>query len=58
MALYFYFFKPGMIGLMRIYAGNIGGAIATGAAGVIRIRGYEKLPKIKCKQGIIQKNYR
>ena len=47
-----------MIGLMRIYADNIGGAIATGAAGVIRIRGYEKLPKIKCKQGIIQKNYR
>ena len=57
MALYFFYYCLGNDRKMRIYAGTIGGAIATWAAAVIRIRGYEKLSKIKCKQGIIQKNY-
>ena len=32
-------------------------AIATTPLPVMRIRAYEKLAKIKCKQGIAQKNY-
>ena len=31
--------------------------VATTPLPVMRIRAYEKLAKIKCKQGIIQKNY-
>ena len=31
--------------------------VATTPLPVMRIRGYAKLAKIKCKQGIIQKNY-
>ena len=57
MALYFYFFLTWGDRFDADLCGQYWGAIATGAATVIRIRGYEKLPKIKCKQGIIQKNY-
>ena len=32
-------------------------AVATAPLPVMRICAYEKLAKIKCKQGIIQKNY-